>query len=426
MKVFGGTFGEAEAAHLLRRAAFAPRPGEARRLASLGLVQAVERILGPEAEGSCPEADAVEKMLPDSAGADELGACWLLRLGTSSAPLREKLALFFHNHFVSSISKVHSARMMLGEIQLFRRAGLGSFGALLQAVSRHPAMVRYLDLEASRLGAPNENFARELMELFTMGAGHFTEHDVKEAARAFTGFGLRSGRFHFVAAAHDGGMKSILGETGPWSGDQVVELCVGRPATNLLLGRKLAQAFLCDEPPGEAVELLARSLRAHAGVLRLFLKQLFCSEMFYEPRFRHALTRSPAELAAAAMRLLLVRPSFLSLARKLRQMGQALFDPPTVKGYEGGRAWLNPASWLARRSFLLEMAAEVQVDELLSKLPPSGGNTTPLESLARHILGEELPARDGRLLRRLADEKKAGAAERLLVLLLAHPRFQRS
>jgi uncharacterized protein (DUF1800 family) len=354
MKPWRGPFGEAEAAHLLGRAVFAAAPGDVARALGAGLDATVDALL----DAPLPPPTEIERSLRASNDRAALAAAILHRLVTSTAPLRENLALFFHNHFVSALGKVVEGRMMLDQFALFREMALGPFADLVKGVARDPAMVRYLDLERSSRGEPNENFARELFELFTTGPGPYDEQDIREAARAFTGHHLRNGRFVFSEAAHDPGSKTVLGRTGAWTGDDVAAIAADHPATATFVAAKLARHFIADEPPAGAVHAIAAAWIEHGGDVGRVVRAILTSEAFFAPEHRLAVTRSPAALVAGAARGAGCRVAPLAAARHCFAMGQALLDPPTVKGYPGGRRWLNAATLLARRTFLLEALAE--------------------------------------------------------------------
>jgi uncharacterized protein (DUF1800 family) len=383
-----------------------------------GLDASVDELLSAKPAPPTPIEDAI-RTEDDRA---VLAGAVLHRLVTSGSPLRENLALFFHNHFVSAFSKVRDAGMMLDQLALFRERGLGPFGVLVKAVTRDAAMVRYLDLERSNRAQPNENFARELMELFTTGPGPYGEGDVKEAARAFTGHHLRNGRFTFSEAAHDPGQKTVLGVAGRLGGDDVVDILVGNRSTPRFLAAKLARHFLRDEPSADDCAAIEKTWIDSGGDVREVLGALFRSDRFFAPAARHDLTRPPAALIAAAAKLLGSSLPPVKLAHHSFAMGQALLDPPTVKGYDGGRRWLNPATWLTRRTFLLEAVAEAK---RRGSLPPelaqaaSDPDAACAALLGAHIDG---PARDalGSALA-LAAESGTGALE----VLVCHPAFQR-
>jgi uncharacterized protein (DUF1800 family) len=342
------------------------------------------------------------------------------RLATSAAPLHETVSLFFHNHFVSALSKVREGRMMLDQLTLFRERGLSSFTELTKAVTRDPAMVRYLDLERSSRSQPNENFARELLELFTMGPGPYTESDIREAARAFTGHHLRAGRYVFSEAAHDPGSKNVLGVSGLLAGDDVVEVACNHPATAGFLARKLASLLLSDDPAADDVAAIAQAWKTQRGHLGNTIRTILLSDRFFAADNRFAVTRSPIALLASASRLLGSPLAPARAAQHLPAMGQALLDPPTVKGYPGGRKWLNPATLLARRTFLLEAVREARTGGKLPE-PVSNPKAEPA-SVFEYLFGRQPDAAESAALR---DALQADPDVGVLELSICHPLFQR-
>lgn len=398
-------FGHEEAAHLMRRIAWAPRKGEVARAVADGPRATVRRLLGGEVPARSSAAEIVENALRQSDDRTTLTGVLLHRAIVTAEPLRERLVHFWHNHFVSALSKVGEGRMMLAQFALFRNGGAGSFRALTRAVSRDPAMVRYLDSERSTRDAPNENFARELLELFTTGPGPYDENDIREAARAFTGYHLLGGRFEYSSASHDDGDKTVLGKTGPLDGDDVVDLCVDHPQTRRFMARKLARAFVADDPDEAAVAFIADAWKQHDGHVGEVLQALLTSALFYRDRYRYALTRSPTDLVLATVRATGAHLAPRTLAEHVEGMGQTLVDPPTVKGYDGGAAWLNPATLLKRRGFLVAAALEADLKGDLS-------------AIAVQVLGRAL---DGDA-KAMIEKRNKDA----LALLLCHPDFQRA
>ena len=417
-------WGRGEAGHLLRRAAFAPRPGEVDRVVADGPRVTVDRLLGGEKAAPQPAARNVEFGVRQLNDREATAGALLNRIVTTTEPLRERLVLFFHNHFVSALSKVQESRMMLDQLRLFRRSGPGPFAELVRKISRDPAMVRYLDSERSTRNAPNENFARELMELFTMGPGPYTEKDIQEAARAFTGYHLRGGRFRQSTASFDDGNKTVLGRTGALTGDQVCDFCSGHPATARFMARKLARAFVTDTPDTPLVDAIAALWKAHHGHVGKIMRAMLTSPRFYDDRYRFALTRSPADLVVAALRTTGVNIAPRNLAGHVQAMGQTLVDAPTVKGYDGGAAWLNPASLLARRSFLLQTAHQAMRQKKIP-MPEKARARDRLLGLAEHILGKKLEPRVFMHLEKMARAKRTSPDAHVLALTLCHPDFQR-
>lgn len=334
-------------AHLLRRAGFGAGPTEFDAWSRLGFDGAVDHLLDAPAD----EADLTGRAYAqgyDLTVMDGYRAMWLYRMLHTRQPLREKMALFWHGHFATSNTKVNRPGFMWEQYQLFRRAALGRFGDLLRAVARDPAMMLWLDINHSRAGQPNENFARELMELFTLGIGSFTERDVAEAARAFTGWVIVEGRAVFVPRRHDGGLKTVLGRTGLLTGDDVLNILLERPETARLLARKLVRFFVSDPPDEALAARLAERLRANQYDLRATLGDLFRSPEFSADAARHATIKSPAELLIGTLKSFERQRIGPEHVRLMRQLGQDLFAPPTVKGWDGGRAWLSHSTFHQR------------------------------------------------------------------------------
>lgn len=372
--------GEAGARHLLARTGFGARPADLAAYAGLTRVAAVDRLLArpPTAPLHAPPADALEYVSPQRlkemreedrkafqqerfrVGA-EMRAWWLQEMieADPSRALVERMTLFWHNHFVSSDQKVHAHSFMVRQNLLFRENALGNFGDLLHAVGKDPAMLVYLDGAQSRRESPNENFAREVMELFTLGRGHYQEGDIREAARAFTGWSIepQTGEFRWRPFFHDTGVKTVLGRSGNFDGDQVLDILLAQPVCAEFIAAKLWQDFVA--PPGDdptqarAIQRLAAVLRDSGYDLRATLRALLLSEAFWASQNRGRLVKSPVDLVAGTVRTLDVTvPDALPLAFIVRNLGQDLFAPPNVRGWPGGEAWINSTTLLARKAFL--------------------------------------------------------------------------
>jgi uncharacterized protein (DUF1800 family) len=292
-------------------------------------------------------------------------------------PLREKMTLFWHNHFATSATKVQSATLMYRQNQLLRQHALGKFSTLLHEVGRDPAMLVWLDASQNVKGRPNENYAREVMEIFTLGVGNYTEKDVRESARAFTGWSVEEQRAVFAADRHDDGTKTILGQSGKWKDDDVGRILLDQPAAARFLAGKLYRAFISEtEPPAPLLEALARRFRTSGSRIDTVLGILFRSRLFFS---RHAFLRrvkGPVEFVLGAVQSAWPGPaSPADLALALEKMGQTLFAPPNVKGWPGGRDWINTSTLLARHNF----AEQVAMGDMLPRhVPPSDGLTPTL------------------------------------------------
>lgn len=379
----------AKAGHLLRRAGFGPLPTEVAAAVAAGPDRAVDALFAfspeppmPQIFGDAigaerqvdttlgyilanhqrpkdhPELRALYEVVNQAHGRAivALTAWWLDRMATSPAPLQEKLTLFWHGHFTSSFGDVHDAMAIYYQNALFRRNAAGNFARLLGGVARDPAMLRYLNNDENRKGHPNENWARELMELFTLGIGHYTEDDVRESARAWTGWTLRDSRsfedrrsFAFKPLLHDGGQKTFLGQTGAWDGTDVMRIILATPAAPRWIAGKLAAFFAAPQPPADLVDAMAAALRENNYELRPVLRALFRSRAFYRPEVMYAQVKSPTEFVVGAVRHLGVQqPDWIRLSGAMTLMGQHLFFPPTVAGWDGGARWMNAGTVFTR------------------------------------------------------------------------------
>jgi uncharacterized protein (DUF1800 family) len=372
--------GDADARHLLARTGFGPTAAEVQAYAPLTRARAVERLLR---ETRTDAVTPVPAVLTDTSplrvprGEDasveerqafqrqqlreglELRAWWVQEMLVTPSPLTERMTLFWHNHFVSSQQKVRVARLMYRQNATFRANALGNFATLLHAASREPAMLIYLDGVQNRRGQPNENFAREVMELFTLGEGHYREQDVKDAARAFTGWSLDRERGTFVNRPfqHDAGEKTVLGRTGRFNGDDVLEILLGETATAGYVVTRLWREFVSPDPDPAEVRRIARAFRDSNYEIRIALFELLTADAFYAPAARGALVKSPVELVVGTLRQLGVAPNdALPFALAAAGMGQNLFAPPNVKGWPGGDAWINTNTLLLRKQFLERVA----------------------------------------------------------------------
>jgi uncharacterized protein (DUF1800 family) len=372
------TWDKYAAAHLLRRAGFGGTPEEAEALAAAGLEAAADRMLADEERGLAappvtdPGEDAQRRALrklmrsqtPEArrefgmfnrAMAQkfaELQSWWLDRLRAGGTGVREKLTLFWHGHFATSQTKVRFNHLMLGQNETFRRLGIGSFRDLCTAMVSDPAMLVWLDGRQSQGKAPNENFAREIMELFTLGEGHYTEHDIREAARCFTGWVVRpeNGDSLFVPRRHDDGRKKLFGKSGKFGTREAVDILCAQPRCAEFLATKLWEFYAYPQPAPDLVKSLAAHYRGNDLRTGELLRRIFTHPEFYSPRARATQIKSPVQWMVQAARetgrQLLPPGVALPLAAEL---GQNLFMPPSVKGWDGGTSWINSAT-LIRRS----------------------------------------------------------------------------
>jgi uncharacterized protein (DUF1800 family) len=345
----------AKVAHLHRRAAFAAARAEIARDVKDGPKASVERFLKPREPRDEERSilDSLRSGVLESRDADRLKAWWLYRVLYDPDPLREKLTLFWHGHFATSNAKVNSVPLMLAQNELFRKHARGPFAELLAAVVGDGAMLVWLDGAGSKKEKPNENFGREFLELFTLGVGHYTESDIREAARAFTGWSVANGKGVFTDAAHDAGEKTFLKQTGAWHADDIVRITLEQPACAEFLCRKLYRFFVREdeEPAAELLAPLAEELRTSNFDVGHVVGVILRSRHFYDPAVRRQRVKSPVEFSAGLLRTLEVPRAdvrLLALAMACERQGQDLFHPPNVKGWDGGKTWLNSTTVLER------------------------------------------------------------------------------
>jgi uncharacterized protein (DUF1800 family) len=308
----------------------------------------------------------------------ELRNWWVEEMLVTDQPLVERMALFWHNHFTSGLQKVRFAPAMYRQNALFRQHALGNFATLLRAIARDPAMLLYLDGAQNRASQPNENFARELLELFTLGEGHYAEADIKAAARAFTGWGLdrETGGFRFYPGAHDRNSKTFLGRSGDLDGGDILDILLAQPRTAEFVVAKLWREFVSLKPDDGEIRRLAGVLRGANYELRALLKAMFASQAFRDPASRGNLIKSPVELIVGTVRVLgLPVPEKTRLVRAMQAMGQVPFEPPNVKGWPGGEAWISTNTLLMRQQILrriVEATSVASADDGPGGMAPPG------------------------------------------------------
>ncbi len=349
------------AAHLFRRAAFGANWQQLQQALEQGPQQTVRQLLqgGGEQHLFYQQMEQVALATLGNNQPGGLPPWWLYMMRFSPHPLRERVALFWHDHFATSAAKV-DAWMMWQQNQLFRRLGLGPFGTLLEQVSKDPAMMVWLDGALNRRRHPNENFAREVMELFTLGLGNYTERDIKEAARAFTGWSLRRGRFYYDPEEHDPGIKVVLGRRGRWQGDDVLRILLEHPATARHLATKWCRYLVAEDAPWprELIEPLAREYRRREYDTAWLLSTVLQSNLFFSPLAIRHKVKSPVDFALGLLVALEGTTNFEELDRRLTQLGQRLFFPPNVAGWDRGRAWLNSATLIGRLNLAWDLASQ--------------------------------------------------------------------
>jgi uncharacterized protein (DUF1800 family) len=405
------------AAHLLNRAGFGGPPDEIARLAGLGHDEAVASLLDyeripdptPAPAWAAPDLTRAERqramhaMTPEARKQAqqaeqralaqqiiELRGWWLNRMAKGPRPFQEKMVLFWHGHFATSFAKVHDAYYMWRQNELFRRLATDNWLRLLTEAGKDPGMLIWLDQAQSRKQHPNENFARENMELFSLGEGHFTEKDVTEAARALTGWSLdrENQQFIFRPAFHDTGQKTVLGLMGTLYGEDVMAQIVRQPQAAKFITAKLWNFFAGQMPSPELNDALANEFRADGDHFKPFLRVMFRSEEFYDESILRNQVKSPVQWLVGAVRALdCDLPPALVSGAILRSMGQDLFAPPNVKGWDGGLSWITTNTLLTRyndattivRGTMQQLAAGDFA------LRPGGAGGQQMEKIAQRI-----------------------------------------
>ncbi|THF85229.1 DUF1800 domain-containing protein [Deinococcus sp. KSM4-11] len=387
-----------DAAHFLRRTAFGATEARIRALTGRPAAEVAREALAFD-QSLAPSNPFDPRTGATFGAAEQLNrAAWLYELIYGPHPLREKLALTWSNHFVIGTDKVKNLSALTGYLTVLRaHAATASFPQFALAVAQTPAMLRYLDNDQNRKGKPNENFSRELLELFTTGIGHYTEQDVHEGARALSGWTFTGGRGNkhylepqaFVATPrqHDDGRKTYLGQSGNFTPEDIVRMAASHPQTAVFVSRKLHRAFVSDVPDEAAVQGSAQTWQRTGGNVGAVLAELLSSQVFYASRSR--IVRSPVEYAVAAVRILgqpeLEPKAVVNLSQAAQRMGQQLLHPPSVKGWDGGREWINDSTLLLR----IQLAAALTLGKTAPDLIRAPGDLA--------LLGSERPAVAGAL-----------------------------
>ena len=381
-------------AHLMRRAGFGANREELERLTEKGYEAVVEELIDP------PEAMPAGKtalllryqpgcLLPG--GTPNPGQFnWLFHMITTQRPLHEKVALFWHHVFATGNAKVDNCDQMLEQLVMFRKFGMGNYREMLLEISMNPAMIFWLDNNENHRDAVNENWGRELLELFSMGVSNYTEVDVREASRAFTGwtimpklprqpFGRFPWRFQYLGEDHDDGEKTFLGHTGNLNGEDIIDIIVKEPATARFICRHLYNFFVADEVQvpawtindardEEALEIMITAFEESGYELKAVLRTIFNSDFFKNARYSKV--KSPAEVVASTLKMVgtyqFPEPTLPSIAPEPSYMGQALLDPPSVEGWYTGAEWINSGSLLARINFVADRVANTELPGVMT------------------------------------------------------------
>jgi uncharacterized protein (DUF1800 family) len=347
---------------------------------------------------------------------------WMNRMAWGKHAMQEKLALFWHGHFPTSVREERMARLMWRQNETLRRHAAGNFGAFVKAISRDPAMLDYLNNQQNVRFHPNENYARELMELFTLGLGHYTEDDVKNAARAFTGWGHDGTNYVFRRFDHDFNDKTFLGRRGNFDGDDVVDIILEQPACAPYVASRVWDFFVSEEPNEPVTQALGDLLRGEKYDLRPMLKTLFTSKAFYASQVIGAQIKSPVQLVVGTARLLGtdLPPARMSMQPNgpLNQMGQVPMAPPNVKGWPGGRSWINTSTLFVRCNTAMGMAREAELE------PAATADATVDKYLARLIQRPVAPEQRQPLLDAVGDKPTVESTRRMVQLIVSMPEYQ--
>jgi hypothetical protein len=457
-------------AHLLRRAGFGATRDELEAYAATGYANVVEDLLHPE---RCPEVEedvvcryySLGTLMEDSPGVWQ--GRWFYRMINTKRPLQEKMALFWHGVFATGWHKSEHTPSSALQIDMFRRNGLSDMHTILLDLSRDPAMLDWLDNTQNHKDSPNENYGREILELFSMGVGNYTEQDIKNAARAFTGwtcaqpiplypYGFNPTTFVYREDDHDDSVKTFLGQTGRLNGEDIVNIIVQQPATARFISRHLYNFFVADEPQvpawgnmlpqdPQAIDTLVQAYHDGGGNMRAILRVLFNADFFKQARFRRV--KSPVEFVVGTIKLAgthrFPEPGLLTLATASAAMGQSLLNPPTVEGWHTGKEWIDGGTLNERVNFAVNELAEVTrpgVQAVISRLSAAGKTLAPeacleqcldlvgpltVNSATRQTLLNAVnsggPLRFGTAAERQAS---AGRIARLLHLIVATPEYQ--
>ena len=460
-------------AHLMRRAGFGADPDELDRLVAQGYEATVEQLVEPTDSIPRADEDLLLRYMPSlgTGGPSPVpgAANWLYQMVNTERVLEEKMALFWHHVFATGNSKVDNDNHLTTQVQMFRDHGMGNFRDLLLQIARSPAMIFWLDNNENYKRAPNENWGRELLELFSLGVGNYTEEDVFECARAFTGWTISakiprvpyhrfSWHFEFRPEEHDYGEKTFLGRTGNFDGEDIIDIILEQPACSRFIVRHLYNFFVADEaqvpawsiePPRdpEAIELLAETFVSSGYEIKPVLRTLFNSDFFKEATF--AKVRSPVEVVVSTLRLtgdLRGHPDLrvVDLSQEPSYMGQSLHNPPSVEGWQTGRDWINSGSVVNRINFVASQVGNTElpgVQRIVQRLASSNGTQLTPEALVDgcvSVMGQLEVSEDTR--RELVahaeaqgnasgatEEERAALSKRvaeMLALVAATPEFQ--
>lgn len=420
-------------AHLLRRTGFGPTATEVDAAVTKGFDAVVDELLSttsPDPADATPPPTFVpyvamgqknltvqQRQAMNQQRAHEIAdlqTWWLNRMATTGRPLREKLTFFWHDHFATSYEKVRRPDYLYRQNQLFRSMGMGQFENLTQAVAKDPAMLVWLDAASDKKAHPNENFAREMMELFVLGLGAYSEDDVREAARAFTGWYVNQkiDGWSLVPAQHDAGLKTVLGQTGPWGGEQVIHIAVNHPASAPFIVARLWSHFAYPVSTDDAVVNDHAPRFAADRDIASLVRRMLLDDRFVSPTARAGLVKQPVEWLVGGLRALKLPATGPRLVAGLRQLGQVPFEPPNVGGWPQNEYWLTTASSLARLNIAAALTRQAELAEIAAVAPSSRPDA------AAHLLSVEWSDQTARSLAQVSADPKE-----LVTLALVSPEF---
>jgi uncharacterized protein (DUF1800 family) len=420
------------AAHLYRRAGFAGNAAQLDAAVKQSPTAVADQLVqGPSTGAANGTSDELARTILATGDPKQLAAWWTYVLIHTDHPTLERMTLLWHGHFATGAEKVLDAALMLEQNRLLRRYALGDLRAMVHEISRDPAMLIYLDSATNRKAHPNENFARELMELFCLGEGNYTEKDVQELARCFTGWEIKQAQFRFNRFQHDAGTKTILGKANQFPDAESIDWILQQPHAARFIAGKLFRQFICDEPaPATALlDPLAHELRENNWQIGPVVKRILSSQLFYSENAIARKIRSPVDLAIGLLRALEGSVNTQQLSKELLENGQGLFYPPNVKGWDGGRTWINSSTILGRANMVRRLLEDEKsrfgggkLDEYFAK---RGGKQPGdvVDNVAELLLATPLTAGTRKVLIDLFQKSKKPFVE-VIHTLATLPEFQ--
>ena len=416
----------AQMAHLMRRAGFGATREELDRYVAMGYEATVEELIDPPQDMPAGNMALLLRYMPGCllpGGVPQPGQYnWMFNMITTKRPLEEKVALFWHQVFATGNSKIDNCDQMLEQLVMFRKFGMGNYREMLVELSKNPAMLYWLDNNENHRDAVNENWGRELLELFSMGVSNYTEVDVREASRAFTGwtiaaklprqpFGRFPWAFEYLAEDHDDGEKTFLGHTGELNGEDIIDIIAKEPATARFICRHLYNFFVADEVQvpawtiqdardEDALEMMINAFEESGYEIKAVLRTMFNSDFFKNARYSKI--KSPAEVVASTLKMVgsyqTPEPTIPDIGPESTYMGQSLLDPPSVEGWYTGQEWINSGSLLARINFVADRVANTSlpgISAIIGHIKSDGVNSPEelVEASLEHMgfleVGEE-------------------------------------